>query len=234
MFSSKTNFISKQVSTETVREMAPILPASVYPSVPSSVQATVMGGMSYEGYQDHRQVNAALLQQQLQQQQLQQTSMSTQATLQMAAMQIQQQQYGHVQQQQQQQQQQAPPTHQQMMQQPIQQQQLEDPQQLQQQQQQQHILSYAQAASMTQVNMPVMVQPRLPAAGATTVINGLPYQLQMNSDGTQVWVPLVPHTMTYSMPPTVTAASTGMSYQNLGQIIQNEPVQNVSMQQQQQ
>jgi cation transport ATPase len=220
------------VSTETVREMAPILPASVYPSVPSSVQATVMGGMSYEGYQDHRQVNASLLQQQLQQQQQQQqTTMATQATLQMAAMQIQQQQYGHVQQQQQ-----VPSAIQQMMQQPIQQQQ-EDPQQQhqqQQQQQQQHILSYAQAAPMTQVNMPVMVQARIPAAGNTTVINGLPYQLQMNSDGTQVWVPLVPHTMTYSMPTTMTAPSSGMSYQNIGQMILNDPVQNVSMQQQQQ
>jgi uncharacterized membrane protein YheB (UPF0754 family) len=157
--------------------------------------------------------------------------MATQATLQMAAMQIQQQQYGHVQQQQQ-----VPSAIQQMMQQPIQQQQ-EDPQQQhqqQQQQQQQHILSYAQAASMTQVNMPVMVQPRLPAAGNTTVINGLPYQLQMNSDGTQVWVPLVPHTMTYSMPTTMTAPSSGMSYQNIGQMILNDPVQNVSMQQQQQ
>ena len=174
-----------------------------------------MGGMSYEGYQDHRQINAALLHQQLQQQhqqqQQQQPGLSTQATLQMAAMQIQQQQYSNLQQQ---------PHQLQLL------QQLEDPQQ--QQQQQQHLLSYAQTLSMTQTAMPIpvglgpqqqqqqQVQQR-PAAGTSTMINGLPYQLQMNSDGTQVWVPLVPHTMSYSIPPSLITNS-GMAYlPNMGQ-----------------
>lgn len=205
-----------------MREVAPVIPSSVYPSVPSSAQATVVGGMSYEGYQDHRQVNAVLLQQQLQQQQ---AAMSTQATLQLAAMQIQQQQqFGLAQP--------AQPASAlpAILPQP-------PPQQVEDQLQQPppHILGYAQPASMAQpvASVPVLVPSqahRIPAAGATTVINGLPYQLQMNSDGTQVWVPIVPHSVTsYTMP-------TVMTYQNVGQPMQPNdlPLASVSLQQPQQ
>ena len=212
------------MSAETVREVAPIIPSSIYPSVPSSAQATVVGGMSYEGYQDHRQVNAALLQQQLQQQQ---AAMSTQATLQLAAMQIQQQQqFGLAQPGQ------PAPALPAILPQPPPQQ-VED--QLQ-QQQQQHILGYAQSASMAPpvATVPVLVPSqahRIPAAGATTVINGLPYQLQMNSDGTQVWVPIVPHSVTsYTMPTVMTFQNVGVGHQMQPSDL---PLSSVSLQQQQ-
>ncbi len=152
--------------------------------------------------------------------------MSTQSTLQMAATQIQQQQFGLIQQGQ------PAPAHQGILPQPPQQQ-IED-----QLQQQQHILGYAQQASMGQQvsALPVMLpsQPahRIPPAGATTVINGLPYQLQMNSDGTQVWVPIVSHTMTsYTMPTMMSMPST--TFQNVGATMQNDPT-SVNLQQQQQ
>ena len=184
-----------------------------------------MGGMSYEGYQDHRQVNAALLQQQLQlqqQQQQQQAAVNTQATLQMAAMQIQQQQFGLGQ---------PPPAIPAMLPQL-------PPQQPAEEQLQQHILSYAASASLSQqpvAAMPVMVPPqthRIPSAGATTVINGMPYQLQMNSDGTQVWVPIVPHSMTsYTKPPMMSLPTTTTFQNVLPAQMQAEQLTSLNLQQ---
>jgi hypothetical protein len=72
-----------------------------------------------------------------------------------------------------------------------------------------------QQVSALPVMLPSQPAHRIPPAGATTVINGLPYQLQMNSDGTQVWVPIVSHTMTsYTMPTMMSMPST--TFQNVG------------------